>query len=63
MLTYADVCVCAGVMVYGSGDIYDGEWKSNMRHGFGCMIRYAYAYAGYAYAYAYADVCWLRVHD
>lgn len=24
-----------GVMVYGNGDWYDGEWSNNLRQGFG----------------------------
>ena len=28
-----------GVLVYGSGDVYDGEWKSNLRHGSAFIIK------------------------
>jgi len=35
-----------GVLVYGSGDIYDGEWKSNLRHGFGFMVKGQLSYQG-----------------
>jgi hypothetical protein len=35
-----------GVMVYGNGDIYDGEWKSDLRHGYGCMIKGELVYEG-----------------
>ena len=36
----------SGVMVYPNGDIYDGEWKSNLKHGYGCMISGALIYEG-----------------
>ena len=35
-----------GVMSYPNGEVYDGRWRSNMRHGHGCMIRMRSVYAG-----------------
>jgi len=35
-----------GVMAYPNGEVYDGRWRSNMRHGHGCMVRMRSVYAG-----------------